>query len=122
MVPATTLAAAPTRIASNKAIASLDRTSPTKIAESPKRKVDLIPIEGSTSEPGADKAEATFNDSMLYPNLRMDSAGSSKVSSIVKIRDRRIISVRKEPNNDVFPELLVPATRMAALFSIRKLI
>ena len=65
IVPATTLAAAPTRMASNKAIASLERTSPTKIAESPNRRVDRIPIDGSTSEPGADKAEATFSDSML---------------------------------------------------------
>src|SRR3989344_5603026 len=122
IVPATTFAAAPTRMASNKAIASLDRTSPTKIAESPKRRVDLMPIDGSTSEPGADNAEATFNGSILYPNLRIDSVGSSKVSSIVRIRARRMISVRKEPNNDVFPELRVPATRIAALLSIRKLI
>ena len=65
MVPATTLAAAPTRIASNKAIASLERTSPTKIAESPKRKVERMPMLGSTSFPGADKAEATLRESRL---------------------------------------------------------
>src|SRR3989344_5920134 len=51
----------------------------------------------------------------------MDSEGSSKVSSIVRILARRMISVRKEPNKEVFPELLVPATKMVALFSIKKL-
>src|SRR3989344_3396382 len=51
----------------------------------------------------------------------MDSEGSSKVSSIVRILARRIISVRKEPNKEVFPELRVPATRIVALFSIKKL-
>src|SRR3989338_3941798 len=121
MVPATTFAAAPTRMASKRAIASLLRTSPTKIAESPNRNVDLIPIEGSTSDPGADNADATFNDSILYPIRRMDSAGNSKVSSMVKMRALRMISVKKDPSNDVFPELLVPATRTAALLSIRKL-
>src|SRR3989344_7406743 len=122
IVPATTLAAAPTRMASNKAIASLLLTSPTKMAESPNRSVDLIPIEGSTSDPGADKADATLRGSILYPNFRIDSVGNSKVSSIVRLLARRMISVRKEPNNDVFPELRVPATRIAALLSSKKLI
>ena len=51
----------------------------------------------------------------------MNSAGNSKVSSRVRILALRIISVRKEPSKDVFPELLVPATNIVALLSIRKL-
>src|SRR3989338_1556451 len=121
MVPATTFAAAPTRMASKSAMASFDLTSPTKMAESPNRKVDLIPIDGSTSDPGEDNAEATLRDSILYPNLRMDSWGNSNVSSIVIILLRRMISTRKEPKRDVFPLDLVPATNIVAALSIRKL-
>ena len=121
MVPATTFAAAPTRMASKRAIASFDLTSPTKIAESPNRRVERMPMEGSTSDPGAESAQATLSEPRLYPNIRRDSWGNSKVSSIVIILVLRGISTRKLPSKLLFPLDLVPATRMAALLSSRKL-
>src|SRR3989338_3150396 len=121
IVPATTLAKAPILIASYNAKASLLLISPTIRAESPILKVALIPSSAGTSAEPFVRAAATFIGCILYPNFLREEVGSSKVSSIVITLYRLISSISKDPNNDVFPALLVPATSIVLLPSIIKL-